>query len=1182
MSFVHLHGHSTYSLLDGACRVKGLARRAAEFGMPAVALTDHGNLFGAVDFYRSCKGEGVKPILGMEAYVAPKSRHDRERNPVAAYHLTLLAKNRTGWQNLIKLSSAAYLEGFYYSPRIDRELLERHHEGLIVLSGCMSSETSWHLRRDDEASAKKVAEWYAELFGDDYYLEIQDHGIEGQGKVLEGCVRMARHLGRPLVATNDFHYETADDADAQELLVCINTGKTLQDEKRMKMSSRELWFKDIESMRRNFSQHPDALTTTMEVAEKCDVELTFDEMHLPQFDVPDGSTPETHLRDLCETGLTKRYGDTITTDVRDRFEREFDVIEQMGFTAYFLIVWDFIRYAREQGISVGPGRGSAAGSVLAYALEIVDVDPLKYDLLFERFLNAERVSMPDIDIDFCRDRRAEVIDYVQKRYGGKERVAQIITFGTMAAKAVIRDVGRVLGVALPEVDKIAKKIPGGPGVTLEGALEQDAELRSMAEDPDSDAGRIFRYARTLEGCHRNAGTHAAGVVIADAPLTEYVPLYKSGDDVSTQFPMDIIEQMGLLKMDFLGLKTLTLIDHARRLVREAPEGGGELPDFRSEEFKAFDDATTYDLLCRGESFGVFQLESSGMRDLLRRLKPRNFEEVLVLIALFRPGPLDSGMTDVYCNRKNGIERVTYDHELLQPVLQNTYGVIVYQEQVMLLAHQVAGFSLNQADSLRKAMGKKKPEVMEPFKEPFLSGCAEKGMPRETAQEVWDKMATFARYGFNKSHSAAYSVVTYQTAWLKAHYPVEFMAALLTVDSGNMDKVTDALEECRRMQIDVRPPDINFSAADFGVDRDAQDPEKPGSIRFGFTSIKGVGGPASEAIVHAREEDGAFKSIFDLTSRVDLRAVNKGALESLIKAGACDELGGHRAQLLGSLESAIRAAATEQADRRAGQMNLLGSLLGGGADADAPEPTLPDCPRLSDAEKLQYEKELTGRYWSSHPLAEHEELLRTFASHAVRDVQGCAEQTPVVLAGLVSGVQERVIQRGRNEGRKMARFRIEGFNGTVDAVMFSDPYAQYRELLTENRVLFFVGDVDASRDECSVRVADVHVPEEATRALAGMIQLDLTDQINIPDVEDLLREHKGDRPVLFALTPEPGLRVAIRADLAFGVDPTPDFLGAARLLFGYEHVRLRAAPPQRKERRGQRSQSGRQAGRRGRS
>jgi DNA polymerase-3 subunit alpha len=712
-------------------------------------------------------------------------------------------------------------------------------------------------------------------------------------------------------------------------------------------------------------------------------------------------------------------------------------------------------------------------------------------------------------------------------------------------------------VPLAEVDRIAKKIPGGPGVTLEAAIEQDPELKEMAEDIGTDAGRIFQYARKLEGCHRNAGTHAAGVVIADAPLTEYVPLYKSGEDVSTQFTMDVIEQMGLLKMDFLGLKTLTLIDHARRLVAE---NGGELPDFRSSAFERYDDEQAYAMLGRGESFGIFQLESSGMRDLLRKLKPRNFEELLPLIALFRPGPLDSGMTEVYCNRKNGIEPVTYDHELLEPILKNTYGVIVYQEQVMLLAHLVAGFSLNQADSLRKAMGKKKPEVMEPFREPFLSGCEERGMPRETAQDVWDKMATFARYGFNKSHSAAYSVVTYQTAWLKAHFPTEFMAAMLTVDAGNMDKVTEALEECRRMEIEVRPPDINRSAPDFAVEE--------GAIRFGFTSVRGMGGPAADALVRARQEDGPFRSLYDLAGRVDLRCVNKTGLEALIKSGACDSLGGEgaspglaRAQLLGALEGALRAGASEQADRRAGQM----SLLGGGGMAEAAEPALPPCTPLSEQELLLLEKEMTGRYWSSHPLAEHEALVRTFASRTTRQVQECGEGTPVVLGGIVAQVQERVIQRGRNEGKRMARFRLEDFHGAVDAVMFSDAFAKYRELMTENRVLFAVGDVDAAREEHSVRVSDVYEPHEAPQALASQVSVRLPADADVPALLELVRAHKGERGLLLTVRTDDGLRVAIRPEEAYGVDASPEFLSAARGLLGEDNVTLRAAVPQRARR-----------------
>ncbi|MCK6459709.1 MAG: DNA polymerase III subunit alpha, partial [Planctomycetes bacterium] len=758
--FVHLHGHSTYSLLDGACRVKNLVRIAKDQGAGALALTDHGNLFGAIEFYNACRKEGVKPILGFEAYVAPRSRHDREKNPVAGWHLTLLAKNDAGWRNLIKLSSMGYLEGFYYVPRIDRELLARHAEGLVVLSGCLSSETSHWLRQGDVARAREAASFYRDVFGEDYYLEVQRHGIGEEAKCLEGCVEMARWLGRPVVGTNDYHYERREDADLQELLVCINTGKTLEDEGRMRMETKELYFKSPAEMEALFSDLPEAVRSTLEIAGKCDVTIPFGKSRLPRFDVPGGGDAAEFLRGLCEEGLLRRYGAVPPAEARKRLEHELLVIGRTGFLAYFLIVWDLIRFAREKGVAVGPGRGSAAGSLVAYCLGITDVDPLRYDLLFERFLNEERISMPDIDIDFCRDRREEVIQYVQEKYGGKDHVSQIITFGRLAARAAIRDVGRVLGVPLPEVDRIAKMVPAGPGVTLEGAMEQDPELRKLADDKESPEGKLLDYALRLEGCHRNAGTHAAGIVIADAPLTEILPLYKSGEDVSTQFSWETVEQLGLLKMDFLGLKTLTLIDHALKLLRA---GGVEPPDFRSAEFERFDDRKTYELLARGESFGVFQLESGGMRDLLMRLRPGNFEEAIVLIALFRPGTLDAGMHDIYCNRKNGTERVTYDHASLEPILKSTYGVIVYQEQVMLIAHKVAGLTLTQADSLRKAMGKKKPEEMEKYRLPFLDGCGRNGVPRPVAEGIWDKMATFARYGFNKSHATAYAVLTYQTA-----------------------------------------------------------------------------------------------------------------------------------------------------------------------------------------------------------------------------------------------------------------------------------------------------------------------------------------------------------------------------------------------------------------------------------
>ncbi|MEE8106800.1 MAG: DNA polymerase III subunit alpha, partial [Planctomycetota bacterium] len=1099
-------------------------------------------------------------ILGFEAYVAPKGRHDRERDPVAGWHLTLLARNLEGWQNLIKLSSAGYMEGFYYVPRIDRELIERHSGGLVALSGCLSSELSYYTRRGDMEKAKEVAGWYHDVFGENYFLEIQRHGIEEQERCLEACVELSSYLGRDLVATNDFHYEEKADADAQDVLVCINTGKTVQDQNRMKMSTEEFYFKSDDEMRHLFRDLPQAADTTLAIAERCNVEIEFGNHHVPAFDVPDGQTQDAYFKNVSLQGLTERYGENPAAAVSERFDLEFDVIQRMGFASYFLIVWDFIRYARQQGIPVGPGRGSAAGSIVAYCLGITDVDPLKYDLLFERFLNEERISMPDIDIDFCRDRREEVISYVQEKFGGKERVAQIITFGRMAAKAVIRDVGRALDLPLRDVDRIAKKIPGGPGVTLTSAMDQDPELKAMATDGDEVTRKLFDYALRLEGCHRNAGTHAAGIVIADAPLTEYVPLYKSGDDVSTQFSMDIVEQLGLLKMDFLGLKTLTLIETAIKLIRAE---GGEVPDFRSEEFKLYDDEKTYDLMCRGESFGVFQLESSGMRDLLKRLKPRTFEESLALIALFRPGPLDSGMTDVYCDRKNELEPVAYDHALLEPILEGTYGVIVYQEQVMLIAHKVAGLTLNQADSLRKAMGKKKPEVMEPFREPFLIGCEEHGMPRDVAQSVWDKMATFARYGFNKSHSAAYSVVTYQTAWLKANHPRQFMAALLTVDSGNMDKVSEALEECRRMGIPVLKPDVNASLAEYSVEGEA--------IRFGLTSVRGVGRQAADCIVAGRADAKRYESVFDVAAHADTRHVNRSALEALVKAGACDDLGGHRAQLAAALDSALRAASTEQADRRAGQMNLLG---GAGA-ASVPPPPLPNVAPWPESETLQAERETTGRYWSSHPLAEHEETVRVFRTHSTNELAECMDGTPVVLGGIIGSLQERVIRSGRNEGKRMARFRIEDFDGSIDAVVFSEAFLRYRDKLQENQVLFFSGDVDASRDEVCVRVSRIHTPEDAPQELAGSVQVQLVaalvqlDPSRTPALDSLhevLARYSGDRPLLLGVEPEPGLRVVIRAATSFCVTPTPALLRELEALETVEGVRLHPARPKRKERR----------------
>ncbi len=1117
-------------------------RRAAEHGAGALALTDHGNLFGAIEFYAECRAQGVRPILGMEAYVAPKSRHGREKDPVAAWHLTLLARNLEGWRNLIRLTSASYLEGFYYVPRVDRELLARHSGGLVALSGCLSSEVSYWTLQGRPELAREAAGFYAETFGENYFLEVQRHGVDGQERCLEAAVRLSRELGRPLVATNDVHYEEQGDAEAQEVLVCIHTGKTLKDENRMRSSTRELYFKSPAEMQHLFRDFPEAIASTCAVAERCDVEIPFGTMHLPQFEVPGGGDATAYFRARCEEGLQSRYP-SADDAVRERLEREIGVIVRTGFVPYFLIVWDFIRHAREIGVPVGPGRGSSAGSVVAYCLRITDVDPLKYDLLFERFLNEQRISLPDIDIDFCRDGREKVIRYVQEKYGGNERVAQIITFGRMAARAVIRDVGRALGVPLADVDRIAKKVPFGPKASLKEALESDPELKKAAAEGDETTRRLFDFAQRLEGCHRNAGTHAAGVVIADAPLTEYVPLYRSGDDISTQFSMEVLEQLGLLKMDFLGLKTLTILETTRKLVAR---GGAVPPDFDAPEFQRYDDPETYRLLARGESFGIFQLESAGMKELLLKLRPSRFEEIIVLLALFRPGPLDAGMHETYCNRKRGTERVAYDHPLLEPILRETYGVIVYQEQVMRIANALAGLSLNEADSLRKAMGKKRPEVMEKFRDAFLKGCAARGVAGATAAEIWDRMVAFAGYGFNKSHAAAYAVVTYETAYCKAHHPREFLAALLTCESGNMDKVAEALEECRRMGVPVRPPDVNGSQADFSVE--------PEGVRFGFTSIKGVGTQAADALVAGRAAQGPYRTLHDIAANADTRIVNKTTLEALVRAGACDGLGGHRAQLVAALDAALRAGSQEQADRRAGQMSLLASA----AQGTQPPHPLPEVFPWSEAERLRHERDTTGRYWSSHPLAEHEEAVRSFATHSTLTLREAGEGSPIVLGGLVTGLTERVIRSGRNEGRRMARFRIEDFDGSVDAVMFAEAFQRHREELADNRVFFFVGDLDASREEPSVRISALHAPADAPRVLAAIVQIRLgaDGEGMLGALKELLRRHRGRCPVQLLLSPAPGLRVTVRAGPGYQVEPTPEFVRAVRALAGPDAVQLR--------------------------
>ncbi|MFS8640288.1 MAG: DNA polymerase III subunit alpha, partial [Symbiobacteriaceae bacterium] len=952
--FVHLHVHSEYSLLDGAARVGELAARAAELGMPALALTDHGVMYGAIDFYKACKQHGIKPIIGCEIYMARRTRHDREpKVDDQSYHLLVLAQNERGYRNLIKIVSRAFSEGFYYKPRADRELLAEHSEGLIVTSGCIGSEIPRLLLEGNEEAALEAVRWYLDVFGDRFYFEIQDHGLPEERKAYRKIVELAKRFDVPLVATNDVHYLRREDAAAHEVLLCIQTGKTLDDPNRMRFENDEFYLKSPQEMAEVFRELPEALTNTVRLAERCNIEFEFGRFLLPHYEVPEGHDAASYLRYLCETKLPERYPNA-DSQVRDRLNHELEIITRMGYPAYFLIVWDFVDFARRNGIAVGPGRGSAAGSLVAYVLGITDIDPLRYNLLFERFLNPERVTMPDIDIDFDDHRRDEVIDYVVRKYG-RDRVAQIITFGRMLARAVIRDVGRVMGLPYGEVDKIAKMVPAQLGITLDQALESSPELK-QAYEQQPVVRQLVDMARKLEGMPRHASVHAAGVVIGRDPLMEHVPLQRMQDGSTvTQFPMTTLEELGLLKMDFLGLRTLHVIQETEEIINTtgvrdvlaeeaaghgAAEGGGDaVPTPRdgaaagaasggarsSRRFSVrdipLDDQATFEAISRGETAAMFQVESSGFTQMLRSLRPTSIEDLIAAVALFRPGPLGSGMVDDFIKRKHGEVPVEYLHPWLEPILKETYGTIVYQEQVMQIASVMAGFTLGQADLLRRAMGKKKPEEMQKQREKFVAGAREKGIDPELATRIFDLMEYFAGYGFNKSHSAAYGYLAYVTAYLKTHYPAPYMAATLSSVMSNSDRVAEYINECRRLGIPVLPPDINQSDERFTI---VPDPGARGgyAIRFGLAAIKNVGHAAIESILEARRSHGPFRSLSDFCQRVDLRHVNRRALESLIKAGAFDCLGVPRARLLAGLEEVMARAQRVQKQRESGQVSLL--------------------------------------------------------------------------------------------------------------------------------------------------------------------------------------------------------------------------------------------------------------------
>jgi len=1139
--FVHLHVHTEYSLLDGACRIDDLVKTARSRRMPALAITDHGNLFGAIRFYEAARNHGVKPIIGYEAYVAPGSRTVRERVPgrPSNYHLTLLARDLTGYRNLLKLASAAYLEGFYQKPRIDKQLLAEHAAGLVGLSGCSSSEIAKALLGGDADRAEAVAAEYASIFGrDHFFLEAQHAGMPEQQIVCAGLRRLSERTGLPVVATNDVHYMAADDHVAHDVLLCINTGKRLDDPDRMRLPTNEFYFKTAAEMRQRFGDWPEALATTLLVAEQCHLELPLGERHEPRFQPPNGKTPGQYLRDLCEAGLRERLGEPDEAHVR-RLDHELDVIDRMGYSGYFLIAWDVVRFAHERGIPAR-ARGSACSSLALYCLGISTFDPLAFGLFFERLMDVERKEAPDIDIDFCERRREEVFEYVRQRYGS-ENVAKIITFGTMAARAAIRDVGRVMNIPLPEVDAIAKAVPAVLGITLQEALAQEPELRGQY-DGNPTVRRLFDTAMRLEGLARHAGTHACGLVVADRPLTEYVPLARQGEDVITQYDLTAVDKVGLLKLDFLGLRTLTILDGAADLIRRRHGVALDLAGLPT------DDADVFEMLARGHTRGVFQFESGGFRDLLGKARPDRLEDLIAITALYRPAAIKAGVIDDYVRRKRGEAPVEYIHPLLEPILAETYGAIAFQEQVMRIFTEVAGISLGRALTVMKAISKKRPEVIERAHEDFLAGATERGVPAAAAEAIFKFIAFFGGYGFNKAHAAAYALMSYQTAYLKCHHPTEFMAAALSCEMSHTPKLAQGIAECRRLGIEVLPPDVNASGVAFEVPAD-------GRIRFGLGAVRNVGRRAVEAVVEAREQDGPFESLFDLCERVDARVLNRAALDHLIRAGALDSTSARRSQLLAVLDRALQLGAAAQRDHRSGQANLFGAFAAQGtADGAA---VLPDLPEWSESERLAAEKEALGLYVTSHPLARHVALIRHFSTADTAALAERAENDKVVVGGMIGRVREQLIRNGQNAGKKMAIFVLEDLAGTVDCVVFSRALPRLAPLLVPEAVVFVRGRVDLRREKPNLRVADVIRAEEAPVRLTESVTVRLVasglDDAMLRQLRHVLVEHTGNCPVYLTIRTADDVDAMLRTDRALSVQPGAELADAVEALLGEGHL-----------------------------
>jgi len=1149
--FIHLHNHSHYSLLDGAATIETLIGAAVQNKMPSVALTDHGVLFGALEFYKKAKKAGIKPIVGCEAYIVTRgSRFDKSLQSEKSnqgqgrgiyHHILLLAKNLTGYKNLIKLVTLGHTEGYYYKPRIDVELLQQYKEGLVVTSACPGGVVGSQLVNGSYDEARSVAGIYKDIFGEDFYIEIQNHGIEVEKPILTQAPKIAKELGLKIVGTNDCHYVNAQHAMSHNIMLCIPdaTSTYVPDYKTLRYGTDQLYFKTAAEMARAFREHPEAISSTLEIAEKCELTLDMKTNHMPQFPIPPDAwagSLEDYLDKLSRQGLQRRYVD-VTPEISSRLDHELGVIKRMGYAGYFLIVQDFINAARERGIRVGPGRGSAAGSIVSFALGITDVDPLHFDLLFERFLNPDRVSMPDIDVDFADDKRDQVINYVKQKYG-ENSVSQIITFGTLSTRAVIKDVGRVLGVPLSTIEPLTKQIPVvlGKVTRLAEALETVPELRAVKETGDEKIKLMIETGLVLEGMNRNVSTHAAGIVIAPGEISDYVPMYKTPQtDLMTQYNMKDLEEAGLLKMDFLGLRTLTVIDSALQQIKENHGVAIDLDRI------PVGDQKTLDLFCNGHTVAVFQFESSGMTDYLRKLKPTSIHDLVAMNALYRPGPMEN-IPD-FIDRKHGRKKIEYIHPRLEQILKETYGVIVYQEQVMKIASEIGGLSLAQADLLRRAMGKKDKELMAKQKKEFVEGALKKDVERKAAGEIFDLIEKFASYGFNKSHSVAYSVLAYQTAYLKAHYPAEYMAATLTSEIADTDKIVVLIDDCRKLGIGVLPPDVNESAVTFVV--------KPKGIRFGLSAIKNVGVSAVEAIVRAREASGPFRDIFDFCARVDLHLVNKKTIESLVQAGAFDSLHDNRAQLFEGAEKALSHGQNVQEHSGKGQSNLFES---GTAKVEM-RPTLPGTVQWKETEVLAREKAVLGFYLSGHPLDRFRDEIEAFANVQLGSASGVRAGSAVRACGIVAALKRKIDKKGNT----MAFVTLEDFTGKADCIVFSDAYQKFTKMLVPESMVMVIGKGETTGDLLKILVNEVipmdQVRERYTKSVTLTVNLDVVNEETVQQLRGIIERHRG-KCTCYVNASGGGLGKKIVYLLRNAtIDPNPQFIGLVKQLLGPSSVRL---------------------------